>query len=227
MPTQFQIHQTLTVETKSTPAPGILAYRCQLEDADAPSSSWEGLCDATDPPQRANWCPKPKQPWVCLHVLSIEALAKWGWSGQHGDHEELKLQSTKPFTELGGHEYQLVRLDVPSHMLFDSEGFPLVVAQEVDYLHWELTRQRYDIVKALRHLREHPHVTDLRVDQCPEALPGECFDAAFRWTPDLETYRRAWAECLKIDPLCPSTKFPHSARNLDLLGLTKAGCVWG
>lgn len=202
--TKFDIRQTLTVQTKVTPAQGILAYRCQLEDEDAPTTSWEGLCDALDPPTRANWRPKPaKHGWALLPTLSIEGLAKWGWCGENGEFAELKLASTQPFTDLSNSDYQLVWLDHGAHMMFDVDGQPLVVAQLDHFLLWFR-----DYYKTLERLREHPHASGV----------GDYDEGMFRWTPDLETYRRAWARCLQIDPQCPSTKFPQAIRDLKLLG---------
>lgn len=208
----FHIRQTLTVQTKVTPAPGILAYRCQLEDADAPTTSWEGLCDALDPPTRSNWRPKPAQNWVLLHRESIDGLQRWGWSGERDNFHEVKEVSEVPLTDLSNPDYRIARFDYGAHMLFDVDGQPLVVAQLDDFLMWMRCRSRAEV---LEHLRGHPHASGV----------GQYDENMFWWTPDLETYRRAWARCLKIDPQFPSTKFPQAIRDLDLFGLREAGYV--
>lgn len=222
---QIRIRQTLTVRTVETTAPGILAYRCQLEDEDAPTTSWEGLCDALDTPSRSNWRPKSEQMWRLLHVSSLAAIAEWGWSGENNDFVDLKRVSETPFTDLYSDEHQLVRLDPATEMLFNAKGAPLVVAQRADYIWWELHFRRYDIKATAKHLREHPHAFGVEINKCPEAEPGEHIDVSFTWRPDIETYRRAWKQCLDYGSRAPSTEFPRAVRDLDLLGLRAAGCM--
>lgn len=221
----FAIRQTLTVQTRVTSAPGILAYRCQLEDEDAPTTSWEGLCGALDTPTRSNWRPKTQERWVLLHVLSIEALAKWGWGGERNDFSELGAVSSTPFSDISNSDYRLVRLDPDSEMLFDDDGAPFVVAKHVWSYHWDFASGRMkDVVE---HLGEHPHVTDLQVDADPDAHFSKVrpSDVRYVWTPDLETYRRAWARCLKLEGPYPSAHFSKAIRDLDLLGLVEIGCA--
>jgi hypothetical protein len=196
--TTLKIRQTLSIETRPTAAPGILAYRCRLEDDHVETRVWEGLCDEDHLPSRTEFRPKLRQRWEVHFKRDIESVAARGW--QNGT--PLRESSATPFRDLnpalGEWTHQLVRLDLDANMLFDVDGLPLVVAQDIDAHLWRTTSE------------------DGRYDR-------EFFD--FRWVPDLATYRRAWARCLETDCKFPSTMFARAVYDLDLLGLRAAGCM--
>jgi hypothetical protein len=234
---RHEIRQTLTVELAPAGIEGVLAYTCKKEEGPK-TEEWEGFCNVGDEPN-----PKNLHPWArdeshrVWHVIPqplLDHLARWGWEGETGDFLCWKTMGSDHFFFDAPH-HPLVLVDQDCHMLFDAFKQPLPVGMRADYIEWQFDDATYDLDNAMRHLRSHPHVKDLSRERIPSynADDGRTESMSFTWCPDIETYRKAWAQCLVYADGFPSpislrrsaTKFPRAVRDLDLLGLKVAGCT--
>lgn len=215
-PEKYTLRHTLTVQWRATKAPGVLAYRVELWDADGLRRAWEHLSESL--PTSDDW--EPRAPaWRLLHADGVAELAEWGWGGEDDAFRWERGASSTPFTDLESPQHHLVRLDAPNCMVFDELGQPLVVAETAHPCWpWDLHPYIIDVVRARAHLQNHPHVRGLALEQTMDTLE---MGLIFRWSPDTETYRRAWAWCLEQN----SSTLARAVAALDLLGLAAAGCL--
>lgn len=223
----YSIRQNLTVDTRLTSARGLVAYRCRLEDENAPTRAWEGLCSIGDMPNPRNFEPLlgEDSDWGLLPLSCLNEVIEHGYDGKTGECRYWSQVSPKPYTDLHSEVFRLVRRDSKARMLFDSLGEPFPLPQK-----FQVYRSgRYDMRKLYEHLRSHEHAVNVGHDQDWDARPDEFFDVSFTWAPDLLTYRRAWEWCLKLhdqNPKQPPESFFFIAvEELGLLGLRKAGCL--
>jgi hypothetical protein len=228
IPTRYDIRQTLSVLTRPTKVPGLLAYQCQMEDESAPTISWEGISETAPTPAGQRPRPPKERQWVLVEAGVLEEVAEWGFAG-NPEHQFAcwKRVSQSPFTDLDNEDYVLVRLDIDAHMVFDITGQPLPVALDTSF--W-VTHTNFNIARAHTHLKGHPHVADLthhweHLDDEDEEGGERAERLDFRWKPDAETYRRAWARCLEFNDGFPSCRFQRAVFELDLLGLREADCM--
>lgn len=174
---------------------------------------------------------KNKQPlsgWPLLTKAQIEELARYGWAGKKNDFDSWDHLCETPFDDIDKEEFRLINVNQNCDMLFDEKNLALPVGSFVDYILWHMDNTVYNLRLAHKHLKTHPHVYDLSdVEEILYYNQGEkrkkCI--SFIWSPDVETYRKAWETCLEMDTKYPSTKFPKAVFHLDLLGLRKIGAA--
>lgn len=208
----------------------LVAYRCELTDEQdsANKQVWEGITEKDNLPSQENQMPSTRYGCV-LKKDAIEKARIYGWSSFSGNFEMTDNISDQPFTNLDNENYERILLKHDCHMLFDASGKVLPVAKHLDYMSGYINNSKYDLKIALEHLKKHPHVrfkndTDEILDipyYNAEKHKSKYLD--FMWTPDQETYARAWDLCKKSKVKYPSTYIVEAMYDLDLLGLTECG----
>lgn len=209
---QYNLRPTFTITWAPTAVPNLLAYHVLVQDAEGQSRTWEHL--SHELPTIHNWTPQAPN-WMLLSLEGLAEFAQWGWDGEEGAFLWRQGVSRTPWSDRASSQYRLVRLDPLNNMLFDEQGEPLVVAQSVmEFPDGGLLLSGVQLFNReemsrldLAALRAHPHVSDWTYGQA----------LSFRWTPDLETYRRAWAKCRELNPQNPGIEFCRAIRVLGLL----------
>lgn len=234
---EHTIRQTLSVSAEPTSVPGVFVYLCVLHDQEARTKEeWSGLCLEGNFPS-----PKLHRPtartgegeWFLVDKELLKEISTWGWGGQEDDYACWNtFIETNPYVDVvapTSDSMQLVLVDTSAHMVFDGNLQPLPVAQRVDYVSWGFDNRTYDLDKAFDILKDNPHVSGLQRSRIPHYNQdaGRDETLSFTWTPDAETYRRAWECCKTLSTEYPSTRFAEATFKLDLFGLRAGGAAKG
>jgi hypothetical protein len=247
-----EVHST-TVETATTTTAtfvdvgsGFVAYkavRTETRNGKSGKVEFQGVARA-DALRRWMSLPKGRPPRADGRVVATrEALDAYAWVGWFwGCHPAPLVERTahpaKAFDAMtSGQGCRVIHLDPGAHLIYELDGTPFPLAQEIDCFHLGgITSETYDIERALEVLGARPDVDLIGPDnafmaaragspvqKAPVSMQRAFHWLRVRWRPEAKTWAKVLEAAAKEGG---STDMVRKAMwDLDVLGLRAGGAA--
>lgn len=133
-----------------------------------------------------------------------------------------------------GLELTPVHMDFDGHVLFHPEKDEIYpCALRLEYIKANFSDEKYNLEKALEHLKKRSDVRILKDEDGKEILPIPYYNASRKkskymyvtYMPDHEMANQLWQVCKKLNKKFPTCQFEDAIDVLDALGLIEAGIM--